>query len=107
MTDNEVRNIRNAITNFIGALAVSMPFEPRVSKQEIAAILLEEVLRLAQDENGVYDLFILKPLLRSQVAVLRQRNSELAKLSVAVAKEQIAMNDKIIAEFSRLIESLR
>ena len=105
--NGDVQNIHNSITNFIGALAVSMPLDPRVSKQEIAAVLLEETLRLAQDEDGVYDLFVLKPLLRAQVAVLRQRNSELAKLSITPAKEQIAMNEKIIAEYSRLIESLR
>lgn len=103
----EMQGVRNALTNFIGAMALAMPLEPKYTKQEIAAVLMEEALKLAQDENGVYDLFTLKPMLRAQIAVLKQRISELQQLPAAVAKDQISLNEKIISEYERLINSLK
>ena len=104
---NDMQSVRNALTNFIGALALAIPLEPRFVKQEIAAVLMEEVLKLSQDENGVYELFTLKPLFRAQIAILKQRVSELQTLPAAVAKDQISRYEEMISEYERLVNGLK
>jgi hypothetical protein len=87
MYSNDQIQIRAGLVNYIGALAKSSPFKGKAAKQSVTSVLIEETLKLAQDENGVCDMYILKPMLKGTAFFLKQRVSELSKLPKSEAIE--------------------
>lgn len=77
---NDQTQIRSGLVNYIGALVNSSPFEDRAARQNVASILTEEAIKIAQDKDGIIDLYTIKPLLRGCSLIFRQRCSELGKL---------------------------
>jgi hypothetical protein len=77
---NDQTQIRAGLVNYIGALLKSSPFLERAACQNIVSILSEEALRISSDKDGVVDLYIAKPVIRSLIFILNQRCAEMGKL---------------------------
>jgi hypothetical protein len=94
---NDQIQIRSGLVNYIGALLKSSPFEGRAGKQNVSALLVEETLKLALDENNTIDLYTVKPLIRGMVLVCKQRIVELSKIQKnTTVDEQINKYKSII-----------
>lgn len=70
--ENDIAQIRSGMVNYIGALINASIDDPKISKHKISSILLEEVLKLAKD-NDVYDFYILKPLFRANIIIFKNK----------------------------------
>lgn len=77
---NDLTQIRSGLVNYLGAMLKTMNYSERANKQLASSIMIEEAMTLSQDEDGVYDPYVLKPMIRAMVLLLRQRCQELSKL---------------------------
>lgn len=111
MISNDITQIRAGLVNYIGASIGAISFEGKAANQTIAAILIEEVLKLSQSEDGVCDMFILKPLFRANIFVLKQRINELSKMGaentelLIVTKKAIEHYQEMIKAFERIVDN--
>jgi hypothetical protein len=103
---NDQTQIRAGLVNYIGALIQSSHFEDRAARQEVASILIEEALKLAQDEKGIIDMFTVKPLLRGCTLVFEQRINELSKLPKNTQVEKLIEGYKKLADTIKEIVSV-
>lgn len=97
---NDQNEIRSGLVNYIGALLKSSNYKDNVGKQTVASILTEETLKLAQNEEGIFNLYVLKPMIRGVIIIFKQRIVELSKLPKS---EQISSK---IEEYQHIISSL-
>lgn len=82
--------IRSGMTNFIGQAIALMPFDGNDRNALVVAMLLEEVLKVAQiDKDKPCDLKILTSLFKSVKVVLEQHIQELSKNPTKENKELI------------------
>lgn len=65
MYSNDTTQIRSGMVNYVGALLGASKLPPRAARHDVSAMLIEEAVKLAQGEDKNYDMYILKPLLRS------------------------------------------
>lgn len=103
MYSNDKTQIRQGLTNYIGALVTASKNDSKTTRavqQDVVATLIEESMKLAADENNVYDLYVLKPLLRATMLLLTQRAKEIEKLNLPQSKE-------VIQEYLRIVSSLK
>ena len=101
---NDQTQIRAGLVNYLGALVKSSPFQDKAAKQNVASILVEETLKLAQDDEGLLDLYVLKPMLKGMVFILNQRRIELQKLPKTIAiSEQIEKYNIVISSLNEII----
>lgn len=102
---NDLTQIRAGLVNYIGAMLQAVKYEDRAKKQVVSSILIEEAMTLSQDTDGVFDLFVLKPMIRGTVLMLNQRVAELSKLpkneqvtaQIAEYRNAISIFEKLIA----------
>lgn len=87
MYSNDSTQIRAGMVNFIGALLNASKLPPKGAKQDVSAILIEEALKLSKDENGVYDLYVLKPLLRANKFIFENHIREIDNDAKGLPKE--------------------
>ena len=106
MYSNDQTQIRQGFVNYIGAIIKTSPFEGRAARQNAASILIEEALKLAQNEDKTMDIYVLKPLIRGMVLVLKQRHAELSQLPSREAKEKAKDYLRISEELEILIKSI-
>lgn len=104
---NDQVQIRQGLVNYIGALLKASPFSGKAARQGVASILIEESLKIAQDDEGLIDLYVAKPLLRATVHTLKQRCVELSKLPAPEAKKKIQDYEVAIRELEILINSIK
>ena len=79
MYSNDTTQIRSGLVNYLGALIVASKYEPQAARHDVAAMLVEEAIKLAKDENDNYDMFVLKPILKANAFILDNRISEIDK----------------------------
>jgi hypothetical protein len=91
MYSNDMIQIRAGLVNYIGAMIKASQLEGKEANQVIAAALIEEALKLSQLEGNSCDLFVLKPLLRANIFVLKQRCKELFKIESIGSDSKIAI----------------
>lgn len=104
---NDPTQIRNGMVNFVGAMLNSMKNSDRANKQTVASVMIEEALKLSQNEEGMYDLYVLKPMLRGVMLVFNQRCIELKKLpKTSESLAQIQEYQSVIDTFDKLVKKL-
>jgi hypothetical protein len=106
---NDQTQIRAGLVNYIGSLLKTSHYEGKVGRQNVAAILVEEAIKLSQDENNVVDLYVAKPMISGIVYVLNQRinelsNSKLPKNQVSTVIEEYK---KMVDTFNNLLKTLQ
>lgn len=106
MYSNDTTQIRTGMVNFIGALLNASKIPPRGARQDVSAILIEESLKLAKDENNVYDLYVLKPLLRANKLVFESHIREIDNDAKSLPKE---LREQLIqkrAMYKQIVDSM-
>ena len=106
MYSNDSIQIRQGFVNYIGALIASSPFEGKAACQQTVAVLIEEALKLSQNEDKVCDLYILKPLFRGLSIVLKQNIDQMGKLPPAISAEAINKYKSILQELDNIIKKV-
>lgn len=107
MYSNDMTQIRAGLVQYIGAMMKASGYEGKAANQIVAAALIEEALKLSQLEGNVCDMYVLKPLLRANIFVLKQRCVELKKIPVeAEAKIAIATTIKRYEEIIQVYENM-
>jgi hypothetical protein len=103
----DLNHIRAGLVNFIGASLQSCdPADPN-SKATVVSILVEETLKLAQDENGVLDIVALKPMINGLIFLYKQRIHELRKLPASsVIEHKVISYLDLISSLEETISSL-
>lgn len=87
MYSNDSTQIRAGMVNFIGALLNASKLPAKGARQDVSAILIEESLKLAKDENNVYDFYVLKPLLRANKFIFENHIREIDNDAKSLPKE--------------------
>jgi len=80
MYTNDQMQIRSGLVNYIGALMQSSVDDAPTSKQQVISILIEEAIKLSQDEDSLCDMHAIKPILRSVTFIFEQRKKALSEL---------------------------
>lgn len=108
MYSNDQIQIRQGLVSYIGAIIKSSPFEGRAARHNAAAILTEEAMKLAQNqENDELDFYVLKPLIRGNIHLLKRRLQELSKLpATQEVRKTIYDYQEVIKVLEKLISSL-
>lgn len=107
MYSNDEVQIRQGLVSYIGAILSASPLEGRQARQHVVAILIEEALKLAKQDNGL-DIYALKPLLRGTLFVLKHRLSELSGLPRTKEIEKVIKDyESTIAHITTLIEKIK
>lgn len=71
---NDQGQIRAGLVNYIGAMLTASPYDnDKAAKHNVVAILLEEAMNLCKDEDGYFDMYVCKPILRLVSGIARQR----------------------------------
>lgn len=78
MNNNKQNQIRQGLTQFIGALIDNLSGDKEAVAQLVAASLSEEALKISIKDNKI-DYFIAKPILRATIIVLKQRYEEIVQ----------------------------
>lgn len=108
MYSNDFTQIRGGLVNYIGSALNAAPFQGKAGKQYVFAMLIEEAIKLAQEENGDIDLYTVKPLFRGCKIIFDKRKLALQSLPPSSAvNEQIAEYDKAINVLNGLIENIQ
>lgn len=100
MYSNDPTQIRQGFVNYIGALLKSSTHPGKAAPQNVVATLIEEAIKLSQDENKVIDLYIMKPMIKGMIFILNQRIAELQKLPDKKASEPV------ITEYKNTLNTL-
>lgn len=106
MYSNDSTQIRAGMVNFIGALLNASKLPPRGAKQDVSAMLIEEAIKLAKDENNVYDLYVLKPLLRANKLIFENHIREIDNDAKHLPKE---IRDELILKremYKKIVDSM-
>lgn len=100
----EQETIRMALTNYVGALYLNSKYTGDVGKSNVNAIIIEELTKLAKDENGNLSLIALKPLFNACAWTLRVKKKEMEDDATSdFLKEMIKPS---LDEMNTLIESI-
>lgn len=79
MYSNDQAQIRAGLVNYIGAMLKSSKFDnEKAVRHSVVAILLEEAAMLCKDNEGTFDVFISKPILRLTSGIAKQRYNVLS-----------------------------
>lgn len=95
MYSNDMTQVRAGLVNYIGAMIKASGYEGKAANQLVVAALIEEALKLSQVDSEACDMYVLKPLLRANIFVLKQRCVELTKLSSLEPEAKIAIASSI------------
>lgn len=100
MNNNKQNQIRQGLTQFIGALIDNLSGDKEAVAQLVAASLSEEALKISIKDNKI-DYFIAKPILRATIIVLKQRYEEIIQ-SINSLKEDNSVKKILIQQTSAL-----
>lgn len=106
MYSNDQTQIRNGLINYIGSLLNSSCFDGKAAKQNVVSILIEEAMKLSQNEDGKFDMYALKPLLRGTNVLLEQRINELSKLPKNISVKPIEDYNFIKDKLNKIISEI-
>lgn len=103
---NDLEQMRAGLINYIGAIQSVVPFEGRAKNQIVASILVDEVLNVAKTkaDNPYCDPYVLVPMFKGIIGVLKQQQQVLMKIPVAANRERVMQYEAMIGEFERLIK---
>lgn len=104
MNNNKQNQIRQGLTQFVGALLDSISGDKEAVAQLVAASLSEEALKITIKDNKI-DYFVAKPILRATIIVLKQRLEEIIQ-SVNSLKEDSPIKKVLIQQTSALKVSI-
>ncbi len=79
MYSNDTSQIKAGMVNYVGALLGASKLPPRAARHDVCAMLIEEAIKLSQDDSKNYDMYILKPLLRSVKYVFNNHVTQIDK----------------------------
>ena len=99
MYSNDTTQIRQGFTNYIGAVVNSLNLQPRAAKQQIVSILVDEIMKVSENENGLIDLYVIKPFISGTIKLLEQRVNELEKSEEKDLVKDVISDYKQITEF--------
>jgi len=100
MNNNKQNQIRQGLTQFVGALIDNLSGDKEAVAQLVAASLLEEALKTSIKDNKI-NYFIAKPILRATIIVLKQRYEEIIQ-SINSLKEDNSVKKVLIQQTSAL-----
>lgn len=109
MYSNDPTQIRHGMVNYVGALVKASKLPPKAARQDVAAILIEEALKLAREEDNQYDLYVLKPLLRAINLIVQNRTNAFNELPVNMQKQaSMALEDylKLSDAATRILKTI-
>ena len=87
---NDQQQIRAGLVNYIGAMLSASKFDnEKVARHSVVAILLEEAMRLCKDEDGYFDMYTCKPIIRLVSAIAKQR---------AILLEELPKTQEVLAQ---------
>lgn len=106
MYSNDLEQVRAGLINYIGVIQNIVPFEGRAKNQIVASILVDETLSVARtDAKSPYcDPYILVPMFKGMIGVLKQQQFVLAQAPSQENKERIMKYQAMIEEFEYLIK---
>lgn len=104
MNNNKQNQIRQGLTQFIGALIDNLSGDKEAVAQLVAASLSEEALKISIKDNKI-NYFIAKPILRATIIVLKQRYEEIIQ-SINSLKEDNSVKKILIQQTSALKVSI-
>lgn len=94
--------IRNSLWNFMGSLMDASMFEDNAKKKEnVSALISEELCKFTQIEDNKIDIQVAKPILKSAIWILEARRLEFNNLPI-----KTPAIDNAIKELDSLITSL-
>lgn len=104
---NDQTEIRAGLVNYIGAMINASPYDnPDVIKHNVIAILLEEAMNLAKDENGHFNMYACKPILRLTSGIAKQRHNLLSDISDSTnVKKQLSDYQQIVTILDEIIKN--
>jgi hypothetical protein len=101
---NDQTQIRAGFVSYIGTLLKSSIYKGKAAKQNVASILVEETLKIAQDDEKVIDLYVIKPMIKGIIFVFNQRIMILSKLPKSVKiEEQKKIYQSVITSLENLV----
>lgn len=100
MNNNKQSQIRQGLTQFVGALIDNLSGDKEAVAQLVAASLSEEALKTSIKDNKI-NYFIAKPILRATIIVLKQRYEEIIQ-SINSLKEDNSVKKVLIQQTSAL-----
>ena len=101
MTEDQ-KVIKQSLANFVGALIESSKYNDQDARHEAVALILEEALRLSQNDDGSYNLFVLKPFYRAMIRVLEDRKTQLGDLPEEVKAKTTQEIDSMIKSLKKV-----
>lgn len=109
MYSNDQSQIKAGLVNYIGAMINSSKYDnDRAARHDVNALICEEILNMCKDKDGLYDLFICKPIFRSIINILRQRINYLKDYQQDVlVKDKINSYNLIISELEELLRVVK
>lgn len=97
------QSIRNSLWNFMGSILNASMFEENSKKKEnVTALISEELCKFSKTEDEKIDMQAAKPILKSAIWVLEARRLELS--SIPLKTDAI---NKTVDELDTLIASLK
>ncbi len=86
---DKAAQIRQGLTQFVGALVDNLEGNKEAVAQLTAAALTEEALKLCQKEDGSTDFYVSKPILRAAHIIISSRVHELSNSIKAQEDEAV------------------
>lgn len=107
MYSNDTTQIRQGFTNYIGALVMSMKLPEKGAKQEIVNILVNEIFDISEN-NGLTDLYIIRPFIIGINRFLKERITEIEKVEVKTQSMKDTLSDynQIVEFFTTMLSTM-
>lgn len=108
----EQETIRMALTNYVGALYTNSKYTGDIGKSNVNAIIIEELTKLAKDEDGNLSLVALKPIFNACAWTLRVKKKEIEDGATTdflkeMAKPSIEEMDNLIVGIEKYAEKIK
>lgn len=108
----EQETIRMALTNYVGALYANSKYTGDIGKSNVNAIIIEELTKLAKDENGNLSLVALKPIFNACAWTLRVKKKEMEDDATTdflkdIIKPSIEEMDNLISVIEKYAEKIK
>lgn len=106
---NDQTQIRAGLVNYIGAmLSASIYDNDQAKKHNVVAILEEEAAKLCKDNDGHFDMYASKPVLRLVAGIAKQRVNLLSDLpKTPEVLKQIETYKFISNELNEIVENTK
>lgn len=88
--------LKQELIQFIASAVEHSALEKEAARHDIAALLLEEVFKLAKEDDDTYNQYVLKPLYKAQIIALKARIDELTRYLPQSALESYMQACKLL-----------